>query len=130
MKHISFLVVASLLLCYTGILSGAHHSPVLPDKGDKVVTHQHGHEDIDHNEPTKPISPKNTASKMHESIKCCDYALPSAPHVFGSGTVLLFLTVDNSVNDLNNLQNLIRNLRITRKHDPPELFITNSSLLL
>ena len=130
MKHISFLVVASLLLCYTGILSGAHHSPVLPGKGDKVVSHQHGHKHIDHYDPTKPISPKKMASKIHESVKCCDYALRNAPHVFGSGTALLFLTVDNTVNDINNLQNFITNPRITGKHDPPKLFITNSSLLI
>ena len=130
MKHISFFVVVSLLLCYTGILTGAHHPEVLPDKGDKVVTHQQCHEHKDHYGHGKPISLKNTASKIHESIKCCDYALPSAQQVFGSGTVLLLLAVDNSVNDLNNLQNLLPNPRIARKHDPPELFIINSSLLI
>jgi hypothetical protein len=130
MNNISFLVVISLLFCYTGILSSAHHSAVLPDKGDKVLTHQHGPKQIDHHDPTKPISPKNTTSEMHESIKCCDYALPNAPPVFGSDTVLLLLTVSNSVSGIDNSRKFILNPRKFGKHDPPELFITNSSLLI
>jgi hypothetical protein len=130
MRHINFFVIISLLLCYTGIVSGVHHSEVLPDKGDKIVTNQQCHEHKAHYGHGKSIPHKNIASTKHESMKCCDYALRNAPHVFGSGTALLLLTVDNSVNNLNNFQNLVPNPRITRKHDPPELFITNSSLLL
>ena len=133
MKYINFLLVLTLVFCYTGIASEVHHSSTLPTsienhhaKSQKCDKQENSHLEISDNYY------KNTNTTKHEGLECCHYMLPNAPHNYEFNPVDTFLysvAVNISLEN-NKVFRYTSGLKIIREHDPPKLFLSNSSFLL
>jgi hypothetical protein len=132
MKYINFLLILSVIFCYAGIGSKIHHSFVLPSIESHHATHQEDHKQEISDTDSMVSYYKNIDATKHKGFKCCYYMLPSAPHSYDFNlvdTFLYSLAVNIPILEINKLSNYSLRL-IIREHDPPELFLSNSSLLL
>ena len=130
MKYVNFLLIISLLFCYTGLAYGAHHSPPVQVEGNHHNMHQEGHGHKAHSDHDKSISHKNITSTEHKSLECCDYAILNAPHDLDFNPDLYSLAVNIPNLEINKISSLAPSPRIKRAFQPPDLFLEHSSLLL
>ncbi len=131
MRYLSFLLIISLFLCYTGLASDAHHSASLNNTENNTSTHHEAHGHKVQSNHSKSTVIKIISSEEHEGFECCAYALPNAPHDFdlGSGTVVV-ISFNFPTLKTNKAAKRFSNSRITEEHGPPMLFLLNSSFLI
>ena len=133
MKYLNFLLITSVIFCYTGISSKAHHSLGLTSGGKKNTSREKCHnEEISRNSTTSDYY-QNTETTKHETLKCCHYMLPNAPnsHDFNLGNTLLYTIAANIPTlRINKTPIHYLSLEIKREYQPPDLFLQNSSFLL
>lgn len=124
----SFFLVLSVTLCYTGLGANvSHYSTLL----NMTNCHKNQHDEISGTD-TITNSYENIDATHHKMFKCCSDALPNAPqgHDFDLKEILLHsLAVNITTLESNKLFSFLLSLRI-KEHHPPDLFLVNSSLLL
>ncbi len=127
MKSLSFFLVLSVILCYTGLGVDVCHSLTLPD-----ITNCHANQrnEIPDTE-TIANSYKNTDATKYNM--CCYDTLPNAPHGydFNLKDIILFsVAVNIPTLEINKISSSPLSLTIKREQQLPELFLANSSFLL
>ncbi len=131
MPKLNLFLILVLLACYSGFGSRSAYSSVPSNN-----TTCHSSENEDHAQGGNNGGPttRHLSNKVtdHTAIRCCFESLPNAPqndHMASKDLSFDDLFVNNSGLDKNKLATL--SLRIgVREHDPPHLYISNSSLLL
>lgn len=131
MRKLNLFLILILLACYSGFGSRSAYSSVPSNN-----TTCHSLENEDHVQrgddagPTARLLIKKVTD--HTAIRCCFESLPNAPqndHLTFKNQPLGLLLIDNSSHETD--KSIIGNLSIgLREHDPPDLYISNSSLLL
>lgn len=133
MKHVSFLLITSVIFCYTGIASHAHHSLISPGSGAYHVKQSECHKQKANESNTISSFYKSTDAPKHEMLRCCHYMLPNAPnsHDFSLVNTLLFLIAAHVPTlGSNEVSTSILNHKTKKKYEPPDLFLINSSFLI
>ena len=127
MKFISFLLILSIILCYTGLGMGVSHSST---HTNITNCHKNQHDEISGAELIAN-SYENDATH-HKMFKCCYEALTNAPlsHDFDLRRIILCqVAVNMPTLEINDVPGFPFSLEI-KEHHPPELFLSNSSFLL
>jgi hypothetical protein len=132
MKCFSFLLIISLLLCYTGVGPKARHSSTVSNLESYHTTHHENHKQEAHGTDSMADSYKVTDATKHKVLKCCNYMLPNAPQSYNFDLVSTFLysVVNTPALEVNKTSSFPLGIEIQRKYRPPGLFLANSSFLL
>lgn len=127
MKYVSFILIVSIILCYTGVGMDVSHAGTLPNV---TKCHKTQHDEISGTDTIANYY-ENDATH-HKMFKCCSDALPNAPqgHDFDLANLLLCsLAINLPTSEINDVPSFLFSLEI-KEHHPPELFLSNSSFLL
>ncbi len=131
MPKLNLFLVMILLGCYSGFGARASYSS---DRSNNSSCHSVEKQHHTQNRPNSGATAQyfNEDVKDHKAFRCCFESLPNAPQ--NDHTTLKDLTLDDLfVNNLgletNNLGNSSSHLGV-REHDPPDLYVSNASLLL
>ena len=127
MKYLSFLLVLTTFLCYTGICADVCYS----NNASEINTNTGCHGDKKQDTSNSANSYRNSNHIKHNIYMCQD-ALPNAPvsHDFDLANLLLCsLAINLPTSEINDVPSFLFSLEI-KEHHPPELFLSNSSFLL
>ena len=129
MRPLSFFLVLSIVLCYTGLGADVCHSRTLPN-----ITNCHTNQQ-DEIPGTETIanSYENTDTTKHKMFMCHD-TLTNAPHGHGfnlKDIILYSVAVNIPTLEISKVSSCFPlSLATKREYQPPELFLANSSFLL
>lgn len=134
MKIANLIVIISVLFCYSGLNHKLHHFPFfLPDIDNNHTTHHNVHKQ----EFIKISSEANfdqiIGKANQEMPECCGYSLLTASeNNFNQGYAFLhILGLKEPTLDIRRIANTsFLSIEKNRKYRPPDIVISNSSLLL
>lgn len=134
MRYLSFLLIVSVIFCYTGVTSEVHHSSIVPDVETGHGVHHEGHKQEVVNIGNASNSYKSADAAKHEALRCCYYTLLNASHDLGSNlkpTFLYLIAANLPVLPISKVSDsAFLSLKTKRGYRPPDLFLTNSTFLL
>lgn len=131
MKNINFALVLILLACYSGFGAGSIF-PSIPSNNSNCHSIKKERDTQNKHKSDSATYYLDEHPSSHRAFKCCFESLPNAPQkgqMFFKNMIL-----DASLSNNPNVEtvkhaNSSLSVRI-REHDPPNLFVSNSSLLL
>jgi hypothetical protein len=131
MKKMNLLLVLTLLACYSGFGSKSAYSSIPSSNPNCHSIKKEGHSQNKH-ESDVTIYYLNGHVMNHGAFRCCFESLPNAPqkdHLTFKDLILDASFINNS--NLETSKHLNSSLSVNiREHDPPNLYLSNSSLLL
>lgn len=131
MKNLNLVLVLTLLVCYSGFGSRSVYASVPSSNSNCHSMKTEVRAKNQHNNDAT-IYYLNKHVMNHGTFRCCFESLPNAPQNDHLGFKDLRLDasfIDNS--SLETFKGLHSSLNISlREHDPPDLYVSNSSLLL
>lgn len=131
MKNINLVLVLILLACYSGFGAGSISSSIPSNNSNCHSIKKERHAQNKHKRDSATYYLDEHRSN-HGTSRCCFESLPNAPQK--AQMFFKNLILDASLTNNPNLETVKHpnsSLSVSiREHDPPNLFVSNSSLLL
>lgn len=131
MKKLNLFLVVTLIACYSGFGSRSVFPSISSSNSNCHSMETEDHTPNQHASDA-PVYYLNEHEMNHGAYRCCFESLPNAPqkdHLTLKDLKLDALFVNSSALEINKLGNLSLRTSV-REHDPPDLYVSNSSLLL
>jgi len=131
MKNLNLVLVLTLLACYSGFGSTSVYASVPSSKSNCHSMKTEVHAQNQHKSDASDYS-LNKHVMNHGAFRCCFESLPNAPqndHLAFKDLRLDVSFVNSTSPEINKCRKSSLTISV-REHDPPDLYVSNSSLLL
>ena len=131
MKNLNLVLVLVLLACYSGIGSSSLYASIPSSNLNCHSMNTEAHAQNQHKSDAS-VYYLNDHAMNHGAFRCCFESITNAPqndHLAYKNLRLDASLINNTSPEINKCFNSSTRISV-REHDPPDLYVSNSSLLL